>query len=193
MSRKKIFKLLEQNKPVLQPLPGIDPAEFTIETDNVSMFLNTLNSIGANVYEVKSNSEAVEFLNKEYPDAKSIISTVEDIKLSTIDLKSITSINELDNLDLAIINGQFGVAENGAVWIPEKEMGLRSVPFIAKHLVIILDKSSIAQNMHEAYLRLQDYDAGYGVFISGPSKTADIEQSLVIGVHGPLSLTLLLF
>ena len=46
--------------------------------------------------------------------------------------------------------------------------------------------------MHEAYERLSSFDEGYGVFISGPSKTADIEQSLVIGAQGPLSTTVFL-
>ena len=63
----------------------------------------------------------------------------------------------------------------------------RALYFIAQNIVTVLDEKDILNNMHEAYTKINFEDSGYGVFISGPSKTADIEQSLVIGAHGPKS------
>ncbi len=64
----------------------------------------------------------------------------------------------------------------------------RSLYFIAQNIVIVINENEIVNNMHEAYEKLSFEKAGFGVFISGPSKTADIEQSLVIiGAHGPKS------
>ena len=192
MSRNKILESIKQNKLLVIPLPNFDFSEFGMETDNYVVFKNTLNKIGGKVYEVKNIAEAGNILYKDFPDSKKIISLVDGIDINTVDLNNIISTSELDDLDLAVINGSFGVAENGAVWISEKDIELRAIPFITKHLVIILNKNSLVQNMHEAYKHLKDYYEGYGVFIAGPSKTADIEQSLVIGAQGPLSLTLFL-
>ncbi len=192
MSRERILESIRQSNQQLIPLPEINLTEFKTDVDNQSLFIKTLISIGGKVYEVKDAAEIISILQSEFPGVKKIISVVEEIEISTIELKNISSVKELDDLDLAVITGQFGVAENGAIWISEKDMGNRSIPFITSHLAIILDKEKIVQNMHEAYLQLNNFYEGYGVFIAGPSKTADIEQSLVIGAQGALSLSLFL-
>jgi L-lactate dehydrogenase complex protein LldG len=91
-----------------------------------------------------------------------------------------------------VCEGKWGVAENGAIWLPESALGHRAAPFITQHLVVVLDVQQIVWNMHEAYSRVQVDAEGFGVFVAGPSKTADIEQALVIGAHGPRSLTVFL-
>jgi L-lactate dehydrogenase complex protein LldG len=91
-----------------------------------------------------------------------------------------------------VLPGNFGVAENGAVWITESGMGDRALPFICEHLLLVLPLTEILSNMHEAYERIGDLKYDLGTFIAGPSKTADIEQSLVLGAHGPKSLTVIL-
>ena len=98
----------------------------------------------------------------------------------------------LARLDVLVCPGAFGVAENGAVWLPESGMGSRAAPFLAQHLVLVLDRNAIVPDMHAACDRLEAFREGYGVFVAGPSKTADIEQALVIGAHGPRSLLILL-
>ena len=90
------------------------------------------------------------------------------------------------------MRGVVGVAENAAIWLAVKEVVKRVLPFIAQHLVIIVDERDLVPTMHEAYARLDVRDSNYGVFVAGPSKTADIEQSLVIGAHGPRSMMVIL-
>jgi L-lactate dehydrogenase complex protein LldG len=92
------------------------------------------------------------------------------------------------DLDLAILEGQVASAENGAIWLDDGNLGLRALPFITAHLVIVIKKENIVGNMHQAYDLIGSTKSGFGIFIAGPSKTADIEQSLVIGAHGALSL-----
>jgi len=98
---------------------------------------------------------------------------------------------QLNSIDVAVLQGELGVAENGAIWI--SKFLHRSIPFITQHLIIVLNQSNIIATMHNAYAELlKEEMPDYGVFISGPSKTADIEQSLVHGAHGPRTLTVIL-
>jgi L-lactate dehydrogenase complex protein LldG len=107
-------------------------------------------------------------------------------------LSEIRDPHDLEDLDVAILPGEFCVAENGAVWVPAASFPHRVLPFITQHLVMVVPGGEIVHNMHEAYERLHAGGSpfakpGFGAFIAGPSKTADIEQSLVIGAHGPRS------
>jgi L-lactate dehydrogenase complex protein LldG len=102
---------------------------------------------------------------------------------------NITDPHDLETLNLAIIEGDFAVAENAAIWVSEKHIPHRVLPMITQYLAIVVKKSDIIANMHHAYERVKVDETGFGTFISGPSKTADIEQSLVIGAHGARGLT----
>jgi L-lactate dehydrogenase complex protein LldG len=98
----------------------------------------------------------------------------------------------LENVELAVIKGHFAVAENGSVWITEDLMGHRALPFITQHLSVVINEADVLPTMHEAYQRIGESVYGFGSFIAGPSKTADIEQSLVIGAHGSRSMKVFL-
>ncbi len=107
-------------------------------------------------------------------------------------LEALADPHELEGIGLAVIPGAFAVAENGAVWVPTAALKHRGVFVVAEHLALAVPASEIVNDMHEAYRRIAYPGAGFGVFIAGPSKTADIEQALVIGAHGARSCTVFL-
>jgi L-lactate dehydrogenase complex protein LldG len=146
-------------------------------------------SIQANKGEVINEAELLEFLKKnQFTKIISLAKGLEEV--STTNLPE--NPHELADLEVAMIEGQFGVAENGAIWLTDADLGLRALPFITEHLVILLREESLVSNMHEAYRKIEEQQSGFGLFIAGPSKTADIEQSLVIGAHGAKSLRVVL-
>jgi L-lactate dehydrogenase complex protein LldG len=87
------------------------------------------------------------------------------------------------------MESHLAVAENGAVWINDTTVKQRALPFITQHLAVVVNRNDIVATMHDAYYKIADADYGFATFIAGPSKTADIEQSLVLGAHGPKTMT----
>ena len=122
-----------------------------------------------------------------YPDEKVIATNVDFCNLGNFDANSQEDEHNLESIDLAVVKGNFAVAENGAVWIKDENNRHRCIYFIAQNIITVVNENEIVNNMHEAYLEIDFQNQGWGAFVSGPSKTADIEQSLVIGAHGPKS------
>ncbi|MFN7115536.1 MAG: lactate utilization protein C [Saprospiraceae bacterium] len=189
-SRAKILQAIRNNKPNASALPEI-PLFNESKVDVISSFQNMVQSGGGQAIELEVN-EISDFIKNQFPEAVYIASTVAEVN-GNVDLFTIENPQELEKVDVAIIPAQMGVAENGAVWVTEQEIVHRVLPFITQHLVVLLKKDQIVQNMHEAYNHIKVNDTGFGVFIAGPSKTADIEQSLVIGAQGARSFTVLLY
>ena len=131
-------------------------------------------------------------VRRTYPEARRIASNLpEAASCATFNPDELEDPRDLAGTDVAIVRGAFGVVENGAVWIP-RAFRHKAMPFIPEALVILLDRKQIVCNMHEAYAR-KDFDTyDFGSFIAGPSKTADIEQALVIGAHGARDVTVIL-
>jgi len=192
MGRENILNTIKKNKPSLVQLPVLSRENFKEGKNLKELFIKNVEAVGGRIVISENKIDITDIIKNLFKDFNNIISLTEDINVSTINLANIYSAKELDNLELAILDVQFGVAENGAVWISGKNITHLSIPFITQHLVLLLNEKEIVENMHEAYERLSSFDEGYGVFISGPSKTADIEQSLVIGAQGPLSTTVFL-
>jgi L-lactate dehydrogenase complex protein LldG len=191
-SREQILAAVAHNQPALTPMPKV-PA-FRLEAEDlVEKFTQVAVSISSRVFQVKDYQEVQEVLSQDFKPNHRIISQVPELA-SYADATQLLDHDrhQLENVDLAIVKAHFGVAENGAAWVTEELLGVRVVPFICQHLAIVLPKNSIVPLMDEAYARIGNADYGYGVFIAGPSKTADIEQSLVLGAHGPRTLTVFL-
>jgi len=159
--------------------------------DKIIQFTEVIESVGGKCIRLDEQQNINTLISSIYPHARCVASNLPYISIATINTDTITDPHDLSETDLAIVEGKIGVAENGCVWISQEEKE-RAVYFIAEQLIIVLDREKIVHNMHEAYGQLIMNEYGFGVFISGPSKTADIEQSLVIGAHGAKGVTILL-
>ena len=162
--------------------------------DLLAQFAQALQDAGGRCVQIPSPEAlgaALEVL-APYRTGKRIASVFAGVPRGNVRLEEIADAHDLRDVDLAIVRGEIGVAENGAVWITEA--GLRphrALPWIAQHLALVVSAERLVNDMHEAYERI-DVGRGFGCFVSGPSKTADIEQALVIGAHGPRSATVFL-
>lgn len=171
------------------PKPDLSEMDAVRYPDPEKKFSEVLVSVGGKVAFLEDGVSLADTVRNLYPDAVSIVSNLPEIDFATANPDQIDNPATLDGTDLAVVRGRFGVAENGAVWI-EQDVRQRAVYFISEALVIVVPKGALVNNMLEAYRRIGEAtDYQFGCFISGPSKTADIEQALVFGAHGARDVT----
>ncbi len=151
-------------------------------------FVSAARTAGARVVEC-DRAQLTSVVAEAVPSAGRTVSLVRDVR-GTLSPPEVP--HDYAKVDAFICEGAFGVAENGAVWLPASRLGCRAGAFLAQHLVIVLNRREIVEHLHAAYARLDWSSEEFGIFIAGPSKTADIEQAMVIGAHGPAALTIVL-
>ena len=173
-------------------MPDLSDIKAITYPNPLVQFVKMSEMVGGQVIEVDPGRDINVLIKELFPEAKEIASNLPEITIATRNPDTVGRARDLNGTDVGIIRGQFGVAENGCIWIPQT-MKEKAVCFISENLIILLPKSQIVNNMHEAYKRIEfdkEYD-GYGTFISGPSKTADIAQVLVMGAQAARSATIL--
>lgn len=191
MSREKILNAIKKFKPAEVPLPQ----KFGVEKPAINLtekYLEVLHSIGGKGMVVDDLNEVEKLLQQKRESGTEVVNCCRELSGYNADDYLQKSGAEAETVQTVFLKGSFAVAENAAIWVPERAMVSRILPFICQELVMIVEEKNIVPNMHEAYEKLAVDEDGYGAFIAGPSKTADIEQSLVIGAHGPLSLQVFL-
>ncbi len=188
-AREKILNGIAINQPELVALPVMDMNVIISYPDVFEQFKMMLQSIGGKVELVPNISVLKERLIADKASGNFVINAIANLGQLDSQVASFTA-SELEKVERAYIKGTIGVAENGAIWIYESQMINRLLPFICQHLILVIDKKNIVPTMHQAYDSIEVAKEGFGAFIAGPSKTADIEQSLVIGAHGARSATI---
>lgn len=189
-SRDLILNSVGKNQPPPVSLPALKLFE-AANPDLLALFKQNLQKMGGKWLEINDSNLINEQINTLHPEAVVIASAVPEVTGSrtiTPDLDP----RSLADVDVGIVRAQFGVAENGAVWLDQDNLGVNALGFLSQHLVVILNPTELVSNMHVAYQRVNLHKCNYGVFMAGPSATGDVEAVIVHGAQGPRSLTVFL-
>ncbi len=183
-NRDAILEKIKLNQPsTVSELPDLNALGLEV-FDKLEIYKTVLTKIGGEFIEVKNNDDIINFIKENYPDGQRIITTIPELSaVATMDWMN-ENPHLLEDVELTVVKAHFGVAENGALWLTDAVLGQRVSVFIPQYLAIVVSKNDIVATMHQAYNRIGNQEYGFGTFIAGPSKTADIEQSLVLGAHG---------
>lgn len=191
-SKANILEKIKQNQPLsVSALP--DLSFLGLENyENLDKYKSVLQSIGGDYVEVADYDAVIDFVKKNYNTEKRIITTLPELsQIAATDWKN-DNPHSLKDVELTIVKAHFGVAETGALWVTDELLGQRVAAFIPQYLAIVVHKKDMVTTMHQAYDRIGNQEYNFGTFIAGPSKTADIEQSLVLGAHGARGLIVFL-
>lgn len=191
MNKEDLLAKIRANIHTTYDMPSFDDMKGVQYADPLKQFVEMSKTVGGKVVELEKGQDINEVIKTCYPNAKVIASNLPEVTIANRNPDTVAEANDLNGTDVGVVRGVFGVAENGCIWIPQT-MKQKAVCFISEYLVILLDRKQIVNNMHEAYQRVEFNSYGYGCFISGPSKTADIAQALVMGAQAARGVTVVL-
>jgi L-lactate dehydrogenase complex protein LldG len=186
-SRDDILARVRKNQPAPQQLPAVP----TFDADSDSLFERFKAAVirmGGKVVDAPADGDLDALVARLFPDAKVICSATPEV-VGNRPLGDPRTPADLNDVDIGVVRAVYGVAETGSVWLTEVQFKVNALGFLAQHLVVLLDPGEIVGNLHHAYCERAHFDARYGVFMTGPSATADIEGVLIHGAQGIRTLT----
>lgn len=190
-SRDLILAKIKNSKQHQFKLPDVPMFAYT--GDLLEGFTQRLNGFDGKAIDFDSRAAAIDWLNKNIDKStKCVFSNITDYD-GTIHLTDLADPHAAHAIDICIGEGVLGVAETGSVWVTNQSLGLAAAALLSTDLYLLLDKSKLVGNLHDAYHNLNIRDTQYGAFYTGPSATADIEAIHVTGAQGEISLTVLLY
>ncbi|SAK90717.1 hypothetical protein AWB80_06468 [Caballeronia pedi] len=186
-TREAFLSKIRAAQPAPRPRPEV-PLFPTPEGDLKARFTAALIAMGGTCVDAAGLNDVNALLAARFPDAKVIASAVPGID-GTRPLAPDTVPASLQDVDVGVVRGRFGVAETGSVWFSEQEYIVNSVGYLSQHLVVLLDPALLVEGLQQVYRRADFTSARYAVLVTGPSATADIEGVLIRGAQGVRSLT----
>jgi L-lactate dehydrogenase complex protein LldG len=190
-ARDEILSALRAAVPAPTELPDVSRLRAIQYPDLRERFAQSVVEVGGRCLHVEGPLEEALRSVPEYAAARKVVSLVPGVAKANVDLASVVDPHELQDVDFCVLPAELGVAENGACWIVQHGGPNRASAFLTQHLAVVVRADALVHNLHEAYARISIPSPGFGMWLSGPSKTADIEQALVIGAHGARSCTVL--
>lgn len=165
-------------------------------------------AVGTIVHEISSVSDALQYavdLNKEKNlktlacpglDSEDQDRLLDLCNSANLDLLEEPLRNQASSIDTSLTWVNYGIADTGTLMLASDSEEIRIATMLAKIHIAMLPVSKIRLDTGSIEAALNDIlkkdSASYTAFITGPSRTADIERVLAIGVHGPVELHLLL-
>ena len=187
-ARDEILARIRANQPAPTPLPAM--ARFPVEGDLAARFRAGVERMGGKVVAAPAGADIGRLVRSLFPDAKVVCSATKEVKGDRRPDPAQPA--RLEDVDVGVVRARFGVAETGSLWLTDACFGAPALGFLSQHLVVLLDPACLVGNMHDAYGERAQFDASYGVFMTGPSATADIEGVLIQGAQGIRSLTVVM-
>lgn len=163
-------------------------------------FEKRASAASAEVFRVKTAAEAQEVVVNlaKFTNAKKVVAVNSPLQqaagindqLSSMGITVYTELTDItehaESADIGISTVEFGIAESGSVCMDGYAFESRLVSMLPPIHIAFMSSKNVVLGITEAFEIISKvYDRGYVSFITGPSRTADIERVLTIGVHGP--------
>lgn len=183
-SREQILNTIRANRPAPVELPDIHAQAFLHYENPHQQFSTLIETLGGCAVYVNDGQSVMDAVKAHWPDAGQgrVVNLLDGINDGQSQLP-----HDHQNVDIAIVAGQLAVAENASVWVSNANLDCRSLYFLCQRLVMVIPRECMVHTMREAYAQVKIEERGFGSFIAGSSRTADIEQSLVMGAHGAMA------